>query len=349
MTLMERSLEADVEVMAMVCVAVRDETSEARTFVFKRCDGGEVSFSAGQFLNFTFDVNGGEECRSYSISSSSARRGAVAITVKRVAGGVASNWAFDSLRVGGRVIASGPAGGFVCDPHLLGKMLLLSAGSGITPLASMMRSMADHCMDVDAVFLHFARSPEEMIFRDELTRWARLLPNARIMVVATNPRPGSGWVGPTGRIGRPMLDALVPDLASRIVMTCGPDGFMSAAKDHCLSLGVPERNFHQENFDQVAVDESPVEMAASSFEINFQKSGKSTRGSTDSTILKAAQAAKVRIQTSCGKGICGTCRIKIVSGTVEMNHGGGIRQREIDQGYALACCSRPTSNLVIDR
>jgi ferredoxin len=66
-------------------------------------------------------------------------------------------------------------------------------------------------------------------------------------------------------------------------------------------------------------------------------------------VLKAAQSVKVNIQTSCGKGICGTCRVKLASGTVTMNHGGGIKQREIDQGYILACCSKPTSNLVIDR
>jgi ferredoxin len=67
------------------------------------------------------------------------------------------------------------------------------------------------------------------------------------------------------------------------------------------------------------------------------------------TVLAAAKAAKIPLQTSCGKGICSTCRIKLSAGTVEMAHKGGIKQREIDQGWILACCSRPTSDLRIDR
>ena len=69
----------------------------------------------------------------------------------------------------------------------------------------------------------------------------------------------------------------------------------------------------------------------------------------DTSILTAARAAGMRLPSSCTKGLCGTCKSKLISGTVEMKHAGGIRQREIDAGQALLCCSKPTSDVVVDR
>ena len=348
MTLMERGFEADDTLFSVECVAVRPESATARTFVFKRADGGRIPFSPGQFLNFAFDVNGCEESRSYSISSSAAHDHHFAITVKRVDGGVVSNWLVDSFRPGHTAAVSGPAGVFTSAPHPPSDLLLLSAGSGITPMASMMRTFVDHCVDAAPVFIHFARSPEDMIFQHDLAAWARALPRAKIIAVCTNPKPGSGWVGVSGRINGNLLKALVPDLERRTALSCGPRGFMATAKAACITAGMPEARFFEESFEGV-VPEEILGPATTTFAINFQKSGKVIRGAPENTVLKAAQLAKVRIQTSCGKGICGTCRIKIVSGSVAMDHAGGIRQREIDQGFALACCSRPLSDLVIEK
>jgi ferredoxin len=90
---------------------------------------------------------------------------------------------------------------------------------------------------------------------------------------------------------------------------------------------------------------APVEQ----FTIQFSRSGRSISCAADTFILTAANAAGVRLPCSCTKGMCGTCKSKLVSGTVQMSPNGGIRQREIDQGMILTCCSRPTSDLVIDR
>lgn len=348
MTLMERSFEVENGSFLVECVAVRPESTSAKTFVFKRADDGRIPFLPGQFLNFAFDVDGCDESRCYSISSSAAQDHHLAITVKRVDGGVVSNWLIDHFRPGHTATVTGPAGVFTSAPHPPSDLLLLSAGSGITPMASIMRTFVDHCVDAEPVFIHFARSPEDMIFQHEFAAWARALPKAKIIAVCTNPNPGSGWVGVSGRINENLLKALVPDLERRIVLSCGPRGFMATAKAACIAAGMPEARFFEESFEGV-VPEETAGSATTTFAINFQKSGKVVRGAPENTVLNAAQLAKVRIQTSCGKGICGTCRIKIVSGSVAMDHGGGIRQREIDQGFALACCSRPMSDLVIEK
>jgi ferredoxin len=89
--------------------------------------------------------------------------------------------------------------------------------------------------------------------------------------------------------------------------------------------------------------------AVEQFTVHFSRTGRSISCASDTFILSAANAAGVRLPCSCTKGMCGTCKSKLVSGTVHMSANGGIRQREIDAGLILTCCSRPTSDLVIDR
>ncbi len=345
------SLALSVDEFQLECLATRQETPSARTYVF-RMPPGWGQFDPGQFLNFLFEIDGEEQLRSYSISSSALVRGLASITVKRVPGGRVSNWLFDQMRPGMKVRTSGPAGQFSCGLRPAGPLLLLTAGSGITPAASMLRSLADQGTQTDAVLLHFASAPEEMIFAGEMQGWARALPRLRVIPVVTRPDHASGWVGPVGRLSRPMLQGLVPDLGSRTVYCCGPAGFMELAGTLVEGSGLPTDRFLTESFDR-AVEEAPETGNESpgvpAYTCAFAKSGVVGAVSADTTLLKAAKAVGVRIQSSCGKGICGTCRVRLVSGTVDLRHQGGIKQREIDQGFILACCSRATSDVVIDK
>jgi ferredoxin-NADP reductase len=331
------------------CVAVRPETSAAKTYVFELEDDEEFGFKAGQFLTFVFDIDGIEELRSYSLSSSQLQSKRLSITVKKVEGGRVSNWLFDNMTVGVQVLASGTHGQFHCDGTDDAPLLLLTAGSGITPAASMMRSFSDLGSTRDVVFLHYASSPSDMIFADELRHWARTIPNARIIPLVTRPDAYSGWVGPVGRPSVPQLQGLVPDIARRKVYCCGPETFMDAIGSMLPDLHVSPENFLTESFGESAVpamQDLPAP-ASSQLSATFTRSGKTVAVSTEQTLLSAAQAAGIRVQTSCKKGACGTCRVKIEGGTVDIRHDGGISQREIDNGFALACCSYATSNVVI--
>jgi ferredoxin-NADP reductase len=346
-------LEEGSPAIVVTCVAITQETDQAKTYVFRPDDGRRVGFEPGQFMNLTFAIGRTPHTRSYSISSSSQRGHTFSITVKRVEGGLVSNWLFNELRVGDRITAEGPVGAFTSGHVSSNALLFLSAGSGITPLASMMRSLIDAGANGDVAFLHFASSPEEMIFLAEMGVWSRSLPRARIIPICTRPKAHSGWLGPVGRLNRALLLGLVPDLAARRIFCCGPEGFMAEAKRIALNEGLSGDAFHEESFAAFdALAESGAEDLAEttqSFELEFMRTKRTIECAPGSTILKAAQKAKIPIQTSCGKGICGTCRIKLVSGTVDMAHGGGIKQREIDQGWILACCSRPTSDLRIEK
>ena len=342
---------ADELPLTLVCRAVIAETLTAKSYVFGLQTGERLAFDPGQFMTFTFMAGGRPHTRCYSISSSAGRDALIAITVKKVEGGLVSNWLFDNLRVGDQVRAEGPVGLFTPGQHPMAPLLLLSAGSGITPVASMIRTFADRALDADVVFLHFARSAEDIVFRDEMASWAKVLPRAKVIVVATRPAPGSGWVGPTGRLTATLLEGLVPDVARRALYCCGPQPFMAAAKTMALGLGVAPEAIHEESFASFdpAEEIGDSQPSQAIYDLEFTRMRRTLPCPEGTTVVKAAHAAKLRIQTSCGKGICGTCRVKLVSGKVDMQHNGGIKQREIEQGWILACCSKPLSNLVIDR
>lgn len=345
--------EADDE---LLCVELRDETVDVRTFTFVSHTPSRFHYWPGQFMVFDFPVNGEVVNRCYTISSSPTRPDRVSITVKRKPGGVVSPWLHDNLRPGMTIKAVGPLGdfSFVADPAE--KYLFLAGGSGITPLMSMTRAHHDLAPDTDIVFVQFARSPTDIIFRAELDMMAQQMPNLRVIYVCETDSPGQRWGGARGRVNPALLSLLTPDLAERSVFDCGPAPFMQAVRDGLGTLGFNMYQYHEESFDfgvppvtlPVAEPEA-VPAVDTAFHVTFAKSGKTIDVQPGQHILAAARSAGMRLPSSCTKGICGTCKSKLVSGRVDMHHQGGIRQREIDQDFILICCSTPLSNLVIDR
>ena len=332
----------------LVCVGLRDETHDVRTFTFAAADGAYFSVLPGQYFTFDVPVAGEVVPRCYSLTSSSLRPRSISVTVKRVDGGRGSNWLHDTLKPDDAIRAFGPLGTFTLPPVLPDKLLLLSGGSGITPMMAIVRALADAAQTVDLTFVHAARSPADFAFHDELRGFARTLPGFRLILLPEV--AGDGFAGLTGRISPALMAAAVPDLAERLVMCCGPAPFMDAARAICRDSGVPDAQYMQESFDgigQVIVD--LVAEAATGFDVTFSRQGKTIRVGSDQTVLSAARAQGVVLPSSCANGLCGTCKSKLTSGKVDMQHNGGIRQREIDAGSFLPCCSQPLSDLVIDR
>jgi len=335
----------------LVCIDVHQETHDVKTLTFASPEGKRFAFEAGQYFLFDLEVGGEPESRCYSISSSPRRSNAFSVTVKRVAGGKISNWLHDTLTVGSKVKANGPLGHFI-RPNAK-KYLFLSGGSGITPVMAMVRELADTCEPADVVFLHAGRSPKDLIFRDDLTCLAARMKGLRLQFLPETVLGETQWPGLTGRISADYMKLAVPDLAERIVMCCGPAPFMAAARSIAADLGVPPQNYIEESFDAAVIDEVDIpvveEAVTRTFQVSFAKQARQIDVSGDQTVLSCAKKAGVKLPSSCSNGVCGTCKSKLVFGTVDMNHNGGIRQREIDAGLFLPCCSKPLSDLVIDR
>lgn len=335
----------------LVCIDVHQETHDVKTFTFASTQGKRFAFEAGQYFLFDLDVDGEPESRCYSISSSPKRSNAFSVTVKRVAGGKISNWFHDNMAINARIKANGPLGQFT-RPNAR-KYLLLSAGSGITPVMAMVRELADTCEPADVVFMHAARTPKDLIFREELATLANRVKGLRLQFLPELVSGEANWPGLTGRISPAYMKLAVPDIAERVVMCCGPAPFMAAARAITGELGVPPSNYIEESFDAAAIDDADValvdEPATPTFQVEFSKQARKIEVAAEQNVLSCAKKAGVKLPSSCSNGVCGTCKSKLVSGSVEMNHNGGIRQREIDAGLFLPCCSKPLSDLVIDR
>jgi glycine betaine catabolism B len=335
----------------LLCVDVHDETHDVKSFTFVSPAGMAFDFQAGQHLSLELEIEGFAESRCYSMSSSPKRRNAITVTVKRTQGGRVSNWLHDNLAAGATVKALGPLGAFVRPAAAPARLLLLSGGSGITPLMSIVRDLADSAESADVVFLHAGRTPRDLVFRDELAVLANRMKGLRLHFLPEQVAGERSWHGLTGRISREFLALAVPDLAERVIMCCGPAPFMKAARAISAELGVPDGNYHEESFDGALVEEPAAAAPTQTkvFKVEFAKQARSIEVAEGQTVLSCAKKAGLRLPSSCANGLCGTCKSKLVSGSVDMQHNGGIRQREIDAGLFLPCCSRPLSDLVIDR
>ncbi|MGE6920293.1 2Fe-2S iron-sulfur cluster-binding protein [Achromobacter kerstersii] len=361
--------DSDVE-ESLQCCQVRQETHDVKTFFFRSLAGHAFQFSPGQFLTLELDVDGQRVNRCYTISSPPTRPHTLSITVKRVPGGTVSNWLHDHLEVGDSVRVLGPAGAFSSALHPAERYLFLSAGSGVTPLMSMARTHRDLCDDRDTVFVHSARTPDDIIFGRELTLLAASQQRFRAHFICEGLGEQGGWHGLTGRITLPLLQLMAPDFMTREIFVCGPAPYMQAVRAMLREAGFDMARHHEESFSfdtfpaaqhAPGVTELSARTAnqnskpnasaapATAFSIVFQKSQRTIECGAAQALLDAARDAGLRLPASCTQGMCGTCKVRLLDGKVDMQHQGGIRQREIDQGMVLLCCSVPLSNLRIDK
>lgn len=239
------------------CVQIIDETVDVKTFTFAAIPPVKFSYQPGQFVTLNLNIDGKSIKRSYSISSTPSRPHTLEITVKRVPAprdeptappGLVSNWLHDNLKVGSQIEINAPMGKFTNFANPSAKLLLISAGSGITPMMSMSRWICDTISKIDIVFLHSARSPEDIIFRQELEMMTSRYPNFKLAITVTRPVPGQAWYGYTGRINETILPAIASDYQERTVYVCGPNPFMEATKELLQKISFPMENYYEESF-----------------------------------------------------------------------------------------------------
>lgn len=352
--------DSDIEEF-LQCCQIRQETPDVKSFFFRSLGGHAFQFSPGQFLTLELDIDGQRVNRCYTISSPPTRPHTLSITVKRVQGGTVSNWLHDHLEVGHSVRMLGPAGVFSSALHPAERYLFLSAGSGVTPLMSMARTHRDLCDDRDTVFVHSARTPDDIIFGRELALLASSQLRFRAHFICEDLGERGDWHGLTGRLSLPLLKLMAPDFLSREIFVCGPAPYMQAVRSMLDAAGFDMARHHEESFsfetlsatpalnDDASAHQDASTDALPTFLVRFKKSQRTIPCGAGQAVLNAAHDAGLRLPASCTQGLCGTCKVHLLEGRVAMRHQGGIRQREIDQGMVLLCCSLPQSDLLIDK
>ncbi len=331
--------------MRLRCTGIREETLDVRTYTFEDETGAPIPFLPGQAVTLLLDVAGEKLRRTFSIASSAARPGSIKLTVKAHQAGRATAWLHRRLRSGMRVESTAPQGRFVLPDPPPPLLALVSAGSGATPLMAMLRTLADTGAPIDVAWVHAARTPEDVLFGGELAALQRAMPGLAVAVAVA--RPGPGWFGFRGRVGRRLLSVMAPDLAARDVFCCGPVGFMDKVRRvHAAEGGAPGR-FRVEHFAAAPAPPAPVESGpAEGFRIAF--GARSFQALPGETILEAAARENVVIPCGCGGGMCGTCRLRLREGRVDMTHLGGLLPEEEAAGWVLACSARPRSDLALE-
>ena len=345
----------------LICCHITQETHDVKSFFFKPEKFANFQFLPGQFITLELTINGEIIHRSYTVSSSPVRPHTISITVKRQPNGIVSNWLHDHLKVGDHVAVLPIAGDFSCANKVAKQYLFLSGGSGITPLMSMSRSFHDLAENKDIVFIHSARTPQDIIFRQELDLMAFNQSNFRTAFICE--KADIAWTQPTGYLTIDLLKQIAPDFLQREIFTCGPSPYMTAVRTILKNADFDMQHYHEEsfNFDEMSAQldtDANAEAIAkpnwpainkTGFSVELTKSGASINCAADQFVLNAAHNAGFRLPSACSKGLCGTCKSKLISGIVDMKHNGGIRPREIEQGLFLPCCSKPLSDLVVER
>ncbi|GAA4769076.1 flavin reductase family protein [Citricoccus nitrophenolicus] len=234
------------------CVQTIPEAGGMLTVVMRRTDGAPLAFRSGQYLNIAFPVFGPDADpvnRSYSLSSAPTEPWTFAITVKREEGGTVSPWIHENIRPGSVLEVLGPVGAFhLPDYDRRARYLFLAAGSGITPLMSMIRTIHSLPGRADVVMLYHGAAPGTFAFSRELEHLAAV--DSRITVyysLGDRSVPGT-WEGMVGRLTSEMVDTVVPDANGRKVFACGPEGYIDVAAELLERVGVDETSIFVESF-----------------------------------------------------------------------------------------------------
>jgi len=344
---------------ALICTERHDETQDgdtvtATTFFFQTApQPSRFDYLPGQFLLLTVTIAGRQISRAYSLSSAPTRPHALAITVKRVAGGEVSNYLLDTLQPGMMVSAQPPQGHFHLPQTLPAQLLLLCAGSGITPMLSMTRTLRDLGIKNPIHFVYSARHENDVIFRDELLARAKDDPDFHLTLLLET--ASDALTLPRGRLATGRLDAeLLAEISYGLndyqIFLCGPSGYMDAVNgllDTPRYVGVP---LHEERFSPSAnpgaTETSSLNASDDShFALSVPAFGTQTRISAEETLLDVLEREGLPIIGACRAGVCGSCKCKVESGEVQSSSAMALTPEQVAEGYVLACSSKATSDL----
>ena len=296
-------------------------------------------FLPGQYLNFRLADGKRILNRSYSICSAPEQMEFCEIAVKRSGEQRGSDYLHRNISVGDTVTFVGPLGGFTFTGEEADSIVLIAGGIGITPFLSVMQHLA-RAQWPHEVFLVFAVStPADIIFEHEIRAIAQRYQYLRILFLPSKIK-GLLWEGPSGRLRSEHLTEFIPQLNRRRVHLCGPDPMMVAALAVLHSLSVPDSQIHTESFGGANV--GSIEGLCSAT-ISFSKSAKTCFVPAGTTLLDAAEQCGVEIESLCRIGTCGTCKVKVISGDVNMQRDDALTTGDIRHHIVLACQARSTT------
>ncbi|MEU6200930.1 2Fe-2S iron-sulfur cluster-binding protein [Streptomyces sp. NPDC047061] len=322
---------------------VRHETADALTLVLEdvKTPQRPFDFKPGQYFTLVADIDGAPYRRAYSATSIPGEC-RLHLMVKRVDEGRFSTHVHRQVRVGDQLAVRGPSGTFHAVSPPSERTVLIAAGSGMTPMMSMIRTQLSAETSGSIALLYSSRTRQDVIFGDELDRMAAARPD----------RLGVTHVlsADEGRLNeekiRSWVSALPPGDAHFFV--CGPEQLMAAVQQALRRLEIPDDRLHQERFTAGQAPGGGVKQAQ---EMTVWDDGRplvTTTVAPGQTLLEAGLAAGVAMEHSCTVGNCGECVVRLRSGQVTQAEPNCLNEQQKADGYILACTSCPLSKVVLD-
>lgn len=359
--------------------AIHRETPHVKTFRLVNPSGERIPFtySPGQFLTFSAEIDGRVVRRSYSMSSPPTRVAYVEITVKREENGTFSAYLHDKIVTGDLLSANGPGGVFTFDGAGADSIVLIAGGVGITPLMCVLRYLLDLAWRGDVHLLFAAGTTEEFVFREELEYLQKRHHNLHVVAAMASRAEGTAWMGLEGRLTKNAIAQAVPQIERRRVHLCGPPPMMAAIRAALAELGVPKAQIRTEAFGP-AIGAAPppppsppqappaivpaalrtlepalpaagdVAVGPATALVKFVHSEKTVPLPPDKTVLEVAESVGVPIDYSCRVGTCGTCKTRLLEGTVSMEVQDALTAEDKAGGWILACQAKSLGNVAVD-
>ena len=343
---------------------VVQETRDTISIVFEQPSDGPVHYKAGQFLTLIVPVNGKEVRRAYSLCSSPYTDQDLAVTVKRVEGGLMSNWLADHLDVGLKVKVMEPMGQFTTEFSAARKrhLIMFAGGSGITPMMSIIKSILHQEPDSIVSLIYCNRDIDSIIFKDAL-EGMQTRDEGRLHVIHVLDNAPMNWQGYSGLLNHDMLTRLferIPDwgIDNTTYLMCGPEGMMKNVDSLLAMRHIPREKIFKESFVQGIIDrdqkKEEVVVAADDLKervVTIRYDGQEYKVTVppDKGILESALDQGIDLPYSCQSGLCTACRGKALSGKVRLDEEEGLSQSERAEGYVLTCVGHPlTDDVVIE-
>lgn len=329
--------ESLTEVRANV-VAIDHPTADSVTLRL-RPNRNWKGFRAGQYVRLTVEIDGRRRSRCYSPAQSvHATDGLIELTAKTHAAGFVSKHLKQGLTVGTVVGLSQAEGSFALPDQRPARVLLISGGSGITPVMSMLRTLTDEGFAGPITVLHYANTAQDQLYGAELAAIAARFPNVQLLRGYAEPNQGGEL---EGLFCRAHLNA-VPDFADAEAFLCGPPGMMKAVQKLWADEGLAER-LHVEHF--AAAPAVLADSVNADGDVRFIRSERLAKNS-GATLLDQAEAAGLKPESGCRMGICHACTCRKASGRVRDTRTGEIS----DAGEAdiQICVSVPVGTVTLD-
>ncbi|HUZ68838.1 MAG TPA: 1,2-phenylacetyl-CoA epoxidase subunit PaaE [Candidatus Saccharimonadales bacterium] len=320
----------------------------------------EYRFMHGQHVSLRSLEAGDDIRRSYSICSSPAS-GRMRVAVKRLSGGVFSAYAHEHLSAGDIIEVVTPIGRFntPLDPTQTRSYAMIAAGSGITPILSILTTILEVEPQSAATLIYGNRTVQDIMFLEELEDLKNLYPG-RFAMYHVLSREAQDVPLLHGRIDREHLEHFFeqlvrPDDVDEWFL-CGPREMIDSARALLIERGTEPGHVHAELFHAedaprpVQVRETPGTTAEGMSQVTIVLDGRRSTfplARDGERILDAALHVRSDAPYACKGGVCGTCRAKLLSGSVEMEQCFALEQNELDEGFVLACQSHPTSDEVV--